>query len=129
MKEIILSHNYQWYNTFDTGIKRDILDNIIKALSVRHIIAISGARRSGKSYIFKQIIEYLIDNGVQKENIFQINFEDPFFISSRNDVTIFDNIFSEYLMMKNPAGKDVFEKKDNLELIPLWVFVFLNILQ
>jgi len=124
MKEIFLKHNYHWYNEdFDTGIERNILDKIVKALAVPHIIAISGARRSGKSYLFRQLIKYLLNSGVHPENILQINFEDPFFISAREDVSVLDTIYSEYLSLKNPDEKIYlfFDEIQNIKNWQLWI--------
>ncbi len=122
MKEVLLKHNYQWHDrSFDTGIKRDLLAKIIKTLDIRHVVAISGARRSGKSYIFRQLIKHLIDSGVKRENILQINFEDPFFISLRNDISIFENLYSEFLNIKNPAGT-VYLFLDEIQNINNWQF-------
>ncbi len=122
MKEVLLKHNYQWHDrSFDTGIKRDLLAKIIKTLDIRHVVAISGARRSGKSYIFRQLIKHLIDSGVKRENILQVNFEDPFFISLRNDISIFENLYSEFLNIKNPAGK-VYLFLDEIQNINNWQF-------
>ena len=122
MKEVLLKHNYQWHDrSFDTGIKRNLLAKIIKTLDIRHVVAIAGARRSGKSYIFRQLIKHLIDSGVRPGNILQINFEDPFFISLRNDISIFENLYSEFLNIKNPAGK-VYLFLDEIQNINNWQF-------
>ena len=89
MKEILLKHNFQWLNQqFETGIQREELTDVIKALQVRHVIAISGARRAGKSFLYKQIIFHLLQNNINSQNILQINFEDPFFLHFRNDSSI-----------------------------------------
>ena len=122
MKEVLLKHNYQWRDrSFDAGIKRKLLEKIIKTLDIRHVVAISGARRSGKSYIFRQLVKHLINFGVKRENILQLNFEDPFFISFRNDITILDNLYSEFLNMKNPVGK-VYLFLDEIQNINNWQF-------
>lgn len=105
MKEILLKQNFHWHTQdFETGIQREILDRIVQALDVRHVIAISGARRSGKSYLFRQLIRYLLNHATPPENILQINFEDPFFISAQDDANLLENIYSEYLSLKNPEG-------------------------
>ena len=105
MKEILIKQNIHWHNRdFETGIGREILLKIIPALDIRHVIAISGARRSGKSYLFRQMIRFLMDQGHPPENILQVDFEDPFFISVREDANFIEKIYSEYLSLKNPQG-------------------------
>ena len=57
-------------------VKRDIYLNRIKRLIDKDIIkVIIGVRRCGKSYMFNLIIDELINRGVEKNNIFLINFE------------------------------------------------------
>ena len=57
-------------------VKRDMYLNRIKRLIDKDIIkVIIGVRRCGKSYMFNLIIDELINRGVEKNNIFLINFE------------------------------------------------------
>lgn len=124
MKEILLKQNFHWHTRdFDTGIEREILNKIVQALDVRHVIAISGARRSGKSYLFRQLIRYLLDHAVRPDNILQIDFEDPFFISARDDAKLLERIHSEYLSLKNPEGPVYlfFDEIQNVKHWQLWV--------
>jgi hypothetical protein len=122
MRDILLAHNYHWQGSaFERGIKRSLLDKIMKALEAPHIIAITGARRSGKSYIFRQLIGHLLDAKVPAGNIIQANFEDPFFISQRDNHSLLDQLFSEYLNLKNPAGM-VYLFFDEIQNVPNWQF-------
>ena len=105
MKEILLKHNEHWSGKKrDTGISRVLLPKLIDSLEVKHIVAISGSRRSGKSYLFRQIHEYLSDSGISSDNILKINFEDPYFIHRKDDPKLLEEFYSEYLSLKNPAG-------------------------
>ena len=57
-----------------------VLDPLIR-LKDKHLIKIvTGIRRCGKSTLFDLYEEYLLNNGVKKENIIRINFESPEFI-------------------------------------------------
>lgn len=57
-------------------VKRDLYLNRISSLIDKDIIkVIVGVRRCGKSYMFKLIMEELINRGINKENIILINFE------------------------------------------------------
>jgi hypothetical protein len=47
----------------------------------------------------------LLDRGIKADNIFQVNFEDPFFISGRDDPHLLESLYSEFFTMKNPGGK------------------------
>lgn len=53
------------------------MDKISSFIDVDLIKIITGIRRCGKSYFFKLIIDYLISNGVDKENILLIDLELP----------------------------------------------------
>ena len=60
--------------------RKQYLDTLIR-LKDKHLIKIvTGIRRCGKSTLFDLYEEYLLNNGVRKENIIRINFESPEFI-------------------------------------------------
>lgn len=70
--------NPWWENRrFDTGIKRAVFDEIIsKALKRRQIELISGARRTGKTTLLKQLVSaHLKIYGA--DSVFYVNLEDP----------------------------------------------------
>ena len=45
--------------------------------TIRRFAVLSGARRVGKTTILYQIINHLIDNGVNPRNIFYATFDNP----------------------------------------------------
>ncbi|MCE5223019.1 ATP-binding protein [bacterium] len=103
----------------DSGIKRDITSSLIPALHIHPIIVITGARRSGKSYLFRQLISHLVENDIPPVNILFINFEDPYFTLHRNSVDLLDKIMHEYKIQKNPMGK-IYCFFDEIQNIPNW---------
>ncbi len=106
MKELLLKQNYHWSGKFfDTGIERDVCGEILKSVQTRHVTAITGVRRCGKSYLFRQIIKKFIENGISPGNILQINFEGPYFIPRRNNPDVIEDIYREYLIFKKPVGR------------------------
>ncbi len=124
MRDLLLKHNRHWSGTeMETGIKREITTTLLSALDVNHIIAISGARRSGKSYLFRQILSHLLNSSVPAENILFINFEDPFFAVLNNSTEVLDKIFSEYKVLKNPDGRLYlfFDEIQNIQNWQFWV--------
>ncbi len=76
-------------------VKRDLYLNRILSLVDKDIIkVITGVRRCGKSYMFKLIIEELINRGISGDNIILINFESSKYKNVSNsrelDLLIFD---------------------------------------
>jgi predicted AAA+ superfamily ATPase len=70
-----------WDQDLNAGINRPYyLDKIKSFQGSSHIIAITGARRSGKSFIMRQTAKTLIKEGISKNNILIVNFEDPRFV-------------------------------------------------
>lgn len=61
--------------------KRMAFDEALKILthhSIRRFVVLSGMRRVGKTTILYQIIEHLIDTGVNPQNILYATFDNPF---------------------------------------------------
>ena len=93
-----------WKKDLDTGVDRPYyLNKLRDFLSTQHIIVITGVRRSGKSFIMKQMVKSLIKENVDKRNLLIINFEDPRF--TELDAKILQKIYEVYLEFLNPAGK------------------------
>jgi len=90
-----------WNQNLNIGIKRNFyLKKIKKFINSNQIIVITGARRSGKSFIMKQLAFELIKRGIDKKNILIVNFEDPRF--SKLDVSLLQKIYETYLEFLSP---------------------------
>ena len=65
MEQILIEDNPHWFNSnaYDRFVNRDILDTALNFLKTKHIIALVGARRVGKSTLAKLMIRELIIGG------------------------------------------------------------------
>ncbi len=79
MEKILISHNKHWNRPYSNLYQRGIFQKLVKNLSVKHIQVLQGIRRSGKSTLFKLLINNLIKSSDPRE-ILYLNLEDPFFI-------------------------------------------------
>ena len=126
MESILLEDNPHWVNTatYDTFIKREVLDKALSFLDTREILAIIGARRVGKSTLARLMIKELLKN-VESKNIFFINLEKPSFIPYKNDATYLEKIYEEYLKLANPnLSEKIYFFIDEIQIFQNWeVFV------
>ena len=93
-----------WVKTPDTGIKRGrYLARLRSMLETDQVVVITGARRSGKSFLMKQLAESLINqDGIPRNEILIINFEDPRF--SELNVQLLQRVYEVYLEFLNPEN-------------------------
>jgi predicted AAA+ superfamily ATPase len=83
--------NKHWSKSYTNLYKRDIFQKLERNLQTKHIQVIQGIRRSGKSTLFKLLINHLSQT-VNPQEILYVNLDDPFFTPYRNDATKFYNI-------------------------------------
>lgn len=71
--------NRHWEKDFVYNIpkKRDLFHDILKFLPKKYIISIVGLRRTGKTTIMKQLIDYLVIQKIPRQNILFYSFDDP----------------------------------------------------
>jgi len=91
MKNVIIMQNKHWSKSYTNLYKRDIFQKLERNLQTKHIQVIQGIRRSGKSTLFKLLINHLSQT-VDSQEILYVNLDDPFFTPYRNDATKFYNI-------------------------------------
>jgi len=84
MEKLLISHNRHWIKKYSDLYPRDLFNKLIKKMDLKHIQILQGIRRSGKSTMFKILINYLMKSTDAKEILF-INFDDPFFIKYGNE--------------------------------------------
>ena len=84
MEKVILSQNKHWKKPYTQLYDREILPALIKKLDVKHIQVLQGIRRSGKSTLFKLLINHLSAE-TDPQEILYVNLDDPFFITYSDD--------------------------------------------
>lgn len=115
--EILQDWNF-WKKDLEAGIKRPIYLNKLKGfLKSGQIVTITGARRAGKSFLMRQLIKSLISDGVDRNNILMVNFEDPRF--TELDARTLQTIYEVYLEFLNPEG-EIFIFLDEVQEVSGW---------
>jgi len=125
MKEIIKRWNPWWLHgkvpESKTRIARpETLGGIAKLLNIKEIIGITGVRRCGKSTVLYQLIDHLIEDGINPINILYFNLDEPF---EDKSISILNHIFENYIEINNPAGqKYIFlDEIQNIENWETWL--------
>lgn len=126
MESILFEDNPHWTNSaiYDDFIPRDILPKALSFLDTKHIVALIGARRVGKSTIAKLMIKELLKS-VEAKNIFFINLEKPEFIPYKNDASYLNKIYDAYLKLADPNKEEkIYFFIDEIQIFENWeVFV------
>ncbi|MBF0386687.1 MAG: ATP-binding protein [Candidatus Omnitrophica bacterium] len=88
----------------DIGIIRPEYLNRLAGLieGSNQVITITGPRRAGKSYLMRQMGRKLSDNGLNRENILFVNFEDPRFTVL--DAKLLGQIYDVYKGFVSPTS-------------------------
>jgi predicted AAA+ superfamily ATPase len=117
--EILRKYNLWGTNSIDFGYWRsNYTDKIIASTGNRLIKVLVGQRRSGKSYILRQVAKQLIDNGVKAENTLFINreFFDFEFLKTYKDL---DELIKLYKREQQIEGS-LYIFIDEVQLIEEW---------
>ncbi len=99
------------YNPWDgkslpTGFARDLYLNKFKKYCGNKLVKVFvGQRRVGKSYLMRQLIQYLLtEHSVNPKNIFYLN-KEYFVFDSVRDVSDLEELFVQYKNTLQPVGK------------------------
>ena len=84
METTLYKHNLHWEKPYENLYQRDIFDSIVAKLHLRQIHLLKGIRRSGKTTLFKLIINHLIES-VDSKSILYVNLDDPYFTELYSD--------------------------------------------
>ncbi|RLA07945.1 MAG: ATP-binding protein [Gammaproteobacteria bacterium] len=84
MEKAILNHNPHWQRRSYNFYNRDRFKTIVDKLHLKHIQVLKGIRRSGKTTLFKLLINHLVQT-VDKKSVLYINLDDPYFSEICND--------------------------------------------
>lgn len=92
--------------------RKEPLDFLIKLKEKKIIKVITGIRRCGKSTLFKIFQEYLLKNNIKKEQIININFEDPEYLQYKDWVELYN-----YLNKKIVKNKMYYIFLDEIQVL------------
>lgn len=117
--EKLKRHNFWDGENIRTGIPRQKYLEQITAFSGNRLIKVLiGQRRAGKSYILRQLIQNLIDRGINPNNIFYLDKEHLDFVDLTNRREL-DQLIQIYLKNLTIKGK-VFLLLDEVQEIAGW---------
>jgi hypothetical protein len=115
--EVLSKWNF-WNREIETGIpRRDYTDKLVEFLKYDKVISIIGIRRSGKSFIIRQLTKELINSGLDRQKTLIINFEEPVFEGSELKDLL--KIYDSYVEIIRPDGKP-FVFLDEIQNVPKW---------
>lgn len=68
----LAKYNFHWREGFSYGynVKRELFEELVKYAEVRPVVGIVGLRRTGKTVLLKQLIDYLVEKGVEGRGFF-----------------------------------------------------------
>lgn len=93
----------EWIGTI---YREKYLERIEDVMDLRHVVILTGVRRSGKSTIMRQLIGKMIEKGTNPQNLLYLYFEDLMvqrYIPLGAD--LIEKFYSFYLEKYNPQGK------------------------
>ncbi len=112
-------HNYWHGQDIESGIMRpSYLEKLAEFSGNRLAKVLVGQRRTGKSYLLKQLIRNLVGDGVPPQNIFYLNKEDLDFADLVDYVQL-DSTIRSYLQRVAGSGK-VYLLLDEVQEINGW---------
>ncbi len=101
-----------------TGIERTAyLQKLRSFASTKHVVVITGARRSGKSVLLRQYAKSLLEKKISPTTLLFINCEDPRFAAL--DIAFLQKIYETYLEFLHPSQKP-YLFIDEIHLVSRW---------
>ncbi len=80
MNDTLIRLNRHWNAGKYIGLyTRELLPELLSKLVLPHVHVLTGIRRSGKSSLFRLIVNHLIDNGVNPREVLTLNMDEPLF--------------------------------------------------
>ncbi len=114
----ILSDWNFWGRDLEIGRSRSYSERIVGILEekINKIVSVYGVRRSGKSYILRQVAKKLSEK-YGKENVLYVNFEEISF--GRKDLKLLNEIYSSFVEIIKPTRKP-FILLDEIQEVAGW---------
>lgn len=104
MLEVVSRWNRWGGAVLPSGTQRDITEKIYSLVNTSDVIVLIGMRRSGKTTILFQLMDHLELQGISKEAILHINFEEPL-LASHLTVEALDALYNDYRAKIFPKGR------------------------
>jgi len=118
LRNAIILQNRHWKERYKGLLKREIFNTLISLIDLRQTVILTGIRRSGKSSIFKLLINYLIEQNIEAKSILYVNLDDPFFSDIIKDAK---NLYKFLEESKVITGLDVkYLFLDEVQNVPHW---------
>ncbi len=117
MNNVLISQNKHWGKEYSSLYERDVFLKLVNNLNTKHIQVLQGIRRSGKSSLFKLMINHLSQE-IDPQEILYINLDDPFFTKYSNDPTSFYEIIQVAKKLTQKEIKYLF--LDEVQAIKGW---------
>lgn len=108
-----------WEKKLEAGIKRPkYIKKIYPFLERKEVLVLKGIRRSGKSTIVRQLINQLINKGIDKKQILYLNLED-YNLANGLDIELFEDVLNAYKAYSKNRKK-VYFFVDEIQKIDGW---------
>lgn len=118
--ELLEKYNF-WDGQFpDLGlIRNEYIDKIANAMDNKLIKVLVGQRRSGKSFIMRQLMNHLVtEKKISPKQLFYVNFEFAPFGFIKNAEDLYD-LYTLYKIEKQPTGK-IYLFLDEIQNVSEW---------
>ena len=118
--ELLEKYNF-WDGQFpDLGlIRNEYIDKIANAMDNKLIKVLVGQRRSGKSFIMRQLMNHLVtEKRISPKQLFYVNFEFAPFGFIKNAEDLYD-LYTLYKAEKQPTGK-IYLFLDEIQNVSEW---------
>jgi uncharacterized protein len=128
-EEILLEQNKFWDDKLKIDkdlVIREKLDQLKKYIDINQILVITGIRRSGKSTLLLELLDYLINiKNINPKNICYLNLESPYFEKFKNDSKYLDIIYKEFIELNSISKSEkIYFLLDEIQFFKNWqIFV------
>ncbi|PWQ99302.1 ATP-binding protein [Leucothrix pacifica] len=119
MEKALITHNKHWKKPYDGLYQRSVYLKLIDLISLKQIQVLKGIRRSGKTTLFRLLINHLSET-VDPRSILYVNLDDPYFSdlynSSKSLYSLLElsekvtGIPVQYLFLDEVQNVDAWEK-------------------
>lgn len=116
MEKNIGIYNPWWKNPDFTqgGLKRAIFSKLVDSLKHQYITVLKGPRQCGKSFLIKQVITWLLKNGISADSIFYFLFDDTDLL---NYIEEHPKEFLNYLSLKAEKSNRIYVVLDEFQKV------------